>query len=35
MGTREATGTESRTGRADFQATADPALIEAADRTSE
>jgi ribonucleoside-diphosphate reductase beta chain len=35
MGTREATGTESRTERADFQATADPALIEAADRTSE
>jgi ribonucleoside-diphosphate reductase beta chain len=35
MGTREATGTESRTGRADFQATADPALMEAADRTSE
>ncbi len=35
MGTREATGTESRTGRADFQATADPALMEEADRTSE
>jgi ribonucleoside-diphosphate reductase beta chain len=28
-------GTESRTGRADFQATADPALMEEADRTSE
>jgi ribonucleoside-diphosphate reductase beta chain len=35
MGTREATGTESRTERADFQATADPALMEEADRTSE
>jgi ribonucleoside-diphosphate reductase beta chain len=35
MGTREATGTESRTERADFQATADPALIADADRTSE
>ncbi len=35
MGTSEATGTESRTGRADFQATADPALNEAADRTAE
>jgi ribonucleoside-diphosphate reductase beta chain len=35
MGTREATGTESRTGRADFQATADPALNEAADRTAD
>lgn len=35
MGTTEASGTESRTGRADFQATADPALIEAADRTAD
>jgi ribonucleoside-diphosphate reductase beta chain len=35
MGTKEASGTESRTGRADFQATADPALIEAADRTAD
>ncbi len=35
MGTTEASGTESRTERADFQATADPALNEAADRTSE
>jgi len=35
MGTTEASGTETRTGRADFQATADPALIEAADRTAE
>jgi len=35
MGTREATGIESRTERADFQATADPALMEEADRTSE
>jgi ribonucleoside-diphosphate reductase beta chain len=35
MGTREASGTELRTGRADFQATADPALIEAADRTAD
>lgn len=35
MGTSEATGTESRTGRADFQATADPALMEAADRTGD
>jgi len=35
MGTREATGTQSRTERADFQATADPALIEAADRTAD
>ena len=35
MGTKEATGTESRTERADFQATADPALIEAADRTAD
>jgi ribonucleoside-diphosphate reductase beta chain len=35
MGTREASGTESRTERADFQATADPALIEAADHTAD
>jgi ribonucleoside-diphosphate reductase beta chain len=35
MGTTEASGTETRTGRADFQATADPALNEAADRTGE
>jgi hypothetical protein len=35
MGTTEASGTESRTGRADFQATADPALNEAADRTGD
>jgi ribonucleoside-diphosphate reductase beta chain len=35
MGSKEATGTQSRTERADYQATADPALNEAADRTSE
>jgi ribonucleoside-diphosphate reductase beta chain len=35
MGTTEASGTETRTGRADFQATADPALNAAADRTAE
>ena len=35
MGTTEASGTESRTERADFQATADPALNEAADRTAD
>ena len=35
MGTTEASGTQTRTERADFQATADPALIEAADRTAE
>src|SRR3954452_12356073 len=35
MGTTEASGTETRTERADFQATADPALNAAADRTSE
>jgi ribonucleoside-diphosphate reductase beta chain len=35
MGTEEATGTESRTERADFQATADPALNAAADRTAD
>jgi ribonucleoside-diphosphate reductase beta chain len=29
------TGTQSRTGRSDFQATADPALNEAADRTAD
>lgn len=34
MEAREATGTQSRTERADFQATADPALNEAADRTA-
>ena len=35
MEAKEASGTQSRTERADFQATADPALNEAADRTSE
>ncbi|MGH2974042.1 MAG: ribonucleotide-diphosphate reductase subunit beta [Solirubrobacterales bacterium] len=35
MGTTEASGTESRTGRADFRATADPALMEEADRTAD
>ncbi len=35
MGTSEASGTETRTGRADFQATADPALIADADRTAD
>ncbi|HEU4944708.1 MAG TPA: ribonucleotide-diphosphate reductase subunit beta, partial [Solirubrobacterales bacterium] len=35
MGTTEASGTETRTERADFQATADPALNEAADRTGD
>src|SRR3954447_1186608 len=35
MGTKEASGTETRTERADFQATADPALNEAADRTAD
>ncbi|MFI5028588.1 MAG: ribonucleotide-diphosphate reductase subunit beta [Solirubrobacterales bacterium] len=35
MEAREASGTKSRTERADFQATADPALIEAADRTAD
>jgi len=35
MEAREATGTRSRTERADFQATADPALNEAADRTAD
>jgi ribonucleoside-diphosphate reductase beta chain len=35
MEAKEATGTQSRTERADFQATADPALNEAADRTGD
>jgi ribonucleoside-diphosphate reductase beta chain len=35
MEIEEAPGTQSRTERADFQATADPALIEAADRTAD
>jgi ribonucleoside-diphosphate reductase beta chain len=35
MGTIEATGTRSRTERDDFRATADPALIDAADRTAD
>jgi ribonucleoside-diphosphate reductase beta chain len=35
MGTSEVTGTETRTERADFQATADPALMEEADRTAD
>jgi len=35
MGTKEATGTQPRTEREDFQATADPALNEAADRTAD
>src|SRR3954470_18560937 len=35
MGTTEASGTESRTERADYQATADPALMQAADRTAD
>ncbi len=35
MEAKEATGTQSRTDRADFQATADPALNEAADRTAD
>jgi ribonucleoside-diphosphate reductase beta chain len=35
MEAREATGTQPRTERADFQATADPALNEAADRTAD
>src|SRR4051794_17064799 len=35
MEAREAAGTQSRTERADFQETADPALNEAADRTAE
>ena len=35
MEAKEAAGTQSRTERADFQATADPALNEAADRTAD
>ena len=35
MEAKEATGTQSRTDRADFQATADPALNEEADRTAD
>jgi ribonucleoside-diphosphate reductase beta chain len=35
MEAKEATGTQSRTERADFQETADPALNEAADRTAD
>jgi ribonucleoside-diphosphate reductase beta chain len=35
MGSREATGVQSRTEREDYQATSDPALMEAADRTAE
>jgi ribonucleoside-diphosphate reductase beta chain len=35
MEAREASGTQPRTERADFQATADPALNEAADRTAD
>ena len=35
MEAREATGTQSRTARADFQETADPALIEAVDQGAE
>jgi len=35
MEAKEVTGTQSRTERADFQATADPALNEAADRTAD
>jgi len=35
MEAKEASGTQSRTERADFQATADPALNAAADRTAE
>ena len=35
MEAKEATGTQPRTEREDFQATADPALMEEADRTSE
>ena len=35
MDTTEASGTQSRTERADFQDTADPALMEAADRTAD
>jgi ribonucleoside-diphosphate reductase beta chain len=35
MGSKEATGIQSRTEREDYQATSDPALMEAADRTAE
>src|SRR6476620_7656299 len=35
MEAEAATGTQSRTERADFQATADPALMKAADRTAD
>jgi hypothetical protein len=35
MEAKPASGTQSRTERADFQATADPALNEAADRTAD
>ena len=35
MEAREASGTQSRTERADFQETADPALMAAADRTAD
>ena len=35
MGSKEATGVQSRTEREDYQATSDPALMEAADRTAE
>jgi ribonucleoside-diphosphate reductase beta chain len=35
METSEVSGTQSRTERADFQATSDPALMEAADRTAD
>jgi ribonucleoside-diphosphate reductase beta chain len=35
MGSKEVTGIQSRTEREDFQATSDPGLMEAADRTAE
>src|SRR6476661_4929944 len=35
MGSKEATGIQSRTEREDYQATSDPALMEAADRTAD
>jgi ribonucleoside-diphosphate reductase beta chain len=35
MGSKEATGIQSRTEREDYQATADPALMEAADKTAD
>ncbi|HXR30627.1 MAG TPA: ribonucleotide-diphosphate reductase subunit beta [Solirubrobacterales bacterium] len=35
MGTREVSGTASRTGRSDFQATSDPALMEEADHRAD